>query len=107
MTEEYRIKGGDSIKDLLHEAMEEMRRGRPSDEIRSILTVGTASELLIILNGHLDDLRNLDMGMSDDDRRKLVMHVMEAMHHVNAVGSIVIRRVRELDAEHFGKGGSE
>lgn len=84
MSEEYRIKGGDSPADVLREAVEIARGGPPSHEVREVMTAGGMSQLVVLAKGLLMELRDLD-----------------------AITNIISRRIKELDAKHFGKGGSE
>lgn len=107
MSEEYRIKGGDSPADVLREAVEIARGGPPSHEVREVMTAGGMSQLVILAKGLLMELRDLDAGLSESDQKRLDRHVLDATHDLNVITNIISRRIKELDAKHFGKGGSE
>ena len=107
MTEEYRIDDEGSAWDRLLDLMQELSRGRPSEEIREIITAANASEIEIIIKRNLDELRDLDPGLSEEDRRGMEHHTLSIMRDLNGISRILLGRIRELDAKHFGKGGSE
>ncbi len=107
MSDEYRIDGGDSPSDVLREAMEIARGGPPSHAAREMMTVGGMSHLVITTKALLAELRDLDAGLSESDQKRLDRHILDATHDLNAITNIISRRIKELDAEHIGKGGSE
>lgn len=107
MSDEYRIDDEGSAWDRLRDLMQELSRGLPSEEIREIITVANASELILIIRNHLDELRDLDPGLSEEDRKEVDRHSLAIMRDLNGISRILLGRIRELDAKHFGKGGSE